>query len=411
MIARIHFLILILICNYSIGNGQITLDNSSNSGTNNGSSLTWSHTNTAGDFMVVSVTTKDKPLTSVTYNGTALTQAGVKVRNSMRVALYYMVAPATGAHNVVVTVSGGNTEIDAGAETYIGVDQASPVSGYVDASGQSSTATVNVTSATGDLVVDAAGPIQTTISVGAGQTQRHNRVGTNNANGSSTEAGAGTVTMSWTLASSKDWCICALSMKRNDPVPIELLNFNANQLGKQVKLDWQTATEINNDYFTIERTADGINFETLDTIDGAGNSIYTLSYYTFDEVPLKGVSYYHLKQVDFNGDFSFSQLRSVNFDGSEIILDSYPNPSVGEDIDITLSGFDGTADMLHIAIYDGLSRLIYQEESNVNPASVKQSVRVSLPDNTKDGMYYITVGYRNKIYHKTHLVKAYTAAY
>ena len=200
-------------------------------------------------------------------------------------------------------------------------------------------------------------------------------------------------------------------MKPNNPVPIELLNFNANQLGKQVKLDWQTATEINNDFFLIERTADGINFETIDTIGGAGNSIHTLSSFTFDEVPLKGVSYYHLKQVDFNGDFSFSQLRSVNFDGSEIILDSYPNPSFGEDIDITLSGFDGTADMLHIAIYDGLSRLIYQEESNVNPASVKQSVRVSLPDNTKDGMYYITVGYRNKIYHKTHLVKAYTAAY
>ncbi len=389
---------------------KLPIDNSSNSGTNNGSSLTWSHTNTAGDFMVVTVTTKDKSISSVTYNGVGLTQAGTITSNSMRVALFYLVAPATGAHNVVVTAS-GSTEIDAGAETYIGVDQATPVGAAVTASNQSATATVTVVSAAGELVVDAVGVIQTTVTVGAGQTQRHNRVGTNNANGSSTEAGAASVTMSWTLPTSKYWGIVALGMKPNNPVPIELLNFNANQLGKQVKLDWQTATEINNDFFLIERTADGINFETIDTIGGAGNSIHTLSYFTFDEVPLKGVSYYHLKQVDFNGDFSFSQLRSVNFDGSEIILDSYPNPSFGEDIDITLSGFDGTADMLHIAIYDGLSRLIYQEESNVNPASVKQSVRVSLPDNTKDGMYYITVGYRNKIYHKTHLVKAYTAAY
>jgi hypothetical protein len=170
------------------------------------------------------------------------------------------------------------------------------------------------------------------------------------------------------------------------PMPIKLLEFNAQQLGQQVKLDWKTATEINNDYFTLERTTDGTHFETFDTIEGAGNSIHNLSYTGFDETPLKGTSYYRLKQVDFNGDFTFSKLRAVNFNGDEAVLGAYPNPFSGKDIAVTLSGFDGITDVLNIVVCDALGRLVFNGTQEVSPAATRCSVSISLPDNVAHGI-------------------------
>ena len=95
-------------------------------------------------------------------------------------------------------------------------------------------------------------------------------------------------------------------------LPIKLLYFRANYNGTTVDLNWSTTTEINNDYFTIERSADAINFEPILAKDGAGNSSQTLFYATVDNSPLNGVSYYRLKQTDFNGDFAYSTIVSIN---------------------------------------------------------------------------------------------------
>jgi hypothetical protein len=109
-------------------------------------------------------------------------------------------------------------------------------------------------------------------------------------------------------------------------LPIELLQFNAEVAGNEVLTTWVTATELNNDYFVVERTADGITFEEIGVIDGAGNSTQPLSYSFTDTNPLEGVSYYRLKQVDFNGLHSYSSFASVNF-SRENKTTVYPNPS------------------------------------------------------------------------------------
>jgi hypothetical protein len=96
------------------------------------------------------------------------------------------------------------------------------------------------------------------------------------------------------------------------PLPITLVSFDAKLSGKQVNITWTTSTEINNDYFTVERSADGINFERLTQIKGAGNSNFLKNYFFADESPFTGVNYYRLRQTDFDGKSTNSTIKAVN---------------------------------------------------------------------------------------------------
>jgi hypothetical protein len=114
------------------------------------------------------------------------------------------------------------------------------------------------------------------------------------------------------------------------PLPIELVYFAAATAldNKAVNLEWQTASEINNDYFTVERSANGNDWFEVVRVDGAGNSSVLSDYSFIDNEPFSGISYYRLKQTDFDGQFSFSQIRSINISGlenSSVII--YPNPT------------------------------------------------------------------------------------
>ena len=112
-----------------------------------------------------------------------------------------------------------------------------------------------------------------------------------------------------------------------NPLPIELVSFNATlQSDKRVKLDWTTINEVNNDFFTVEKSIDAKNWEKVNSTSGAGNSITTINYVDFDNQPFKGVSYYRLKQTDFNGDYVYSEIRVIELK-KELELRVYPNPA------------------------------------------------------------------------------------
>jgi hypothetical protein len=114
-------------------------------------------------------------------------------------------------------------------------------------------------------------------------------------------------------------------------LPIQLLSFTAKTNDASVQLNWGTANEINNDYFDIERSTDGICFNSVRKINGAGNSAQTIHYSTYDYWPLEGVSYYRLKQTDFDGESSCSDIKAVHFtDKNTVNLKISPNPSSGE---------------------------------------------------------------------------------
>ncbi|MEQ8337900.1 MAG: DUF2341 domain-containing protein [Cyclobacteriaceae bacterium] len=113
----------------------------------------------------------------------------------------------------------------------------------------------------------------------------------------------------------------------SNPLPVELTSFTARPEKNAVKLTWVTATELDNDYFTVQRSIDGMNWEAILEVDGAGTSKETLTYEATDILPLPGAQYYRLKQTDFNGEFSFSPLVFVWFGQDLDPVKIYPNPS------------------------------------------------------------------------------------
>ncbi|MDD5571513.1 MAG: T9SS type A sorting domain-containing protein [Bacteroidales bacterium] len=99
-----------------------------------------------------------------------------------------------------------------------------------------------------------------------------------------------------------------------NPMPIELASFDVSMVDNYVLIEWSTYTEANNDYFTIEKSRDAINYETLITVDGAGNSNELLEYSAVDAAPLPGITYYRLKQTDFNGVHKYFSPEYVNIE-------------------------------------------------------------------------------------------------
>jgi fibronectin-binding autotransporter adhesin len=112
-------------------------------------------------------------------------------------------------------------------------------------------------------------------------------------------------------------------------LPVKLLNFDGKLNARnEVELEWKTATEINNDYFTVERSRDGFVFEPVLNVDGSGNSSSVISYEAVDARPFLGVSYYRLKQVDLNGKAEYSQTIVVVFNRQDpAAMLVYPNPA------------------------------------------------------------------------------------
>jgi len=147
------------------------------------------------------------------------------------------------------------------------------------------------------------------------------------------------------------------------PLPIELAFFDVVTKDENTSLTWSTATELNNDFFQIERSPDGRTFEAIGEVDGAGTSYETLQYAFTDEKPLSGWNYYRLKQVDFDGQFAYSPVRAVLMGKATANSDQlrlFPNPAANE-IFIQSPANIQPGDLLEI--FDQFGRLVLQREA------------------------------------------------
>jgi hypothetical protein len=135
-------------------------------------------------------------------------------------------------------------------------------------------------------------------------------------NGTIVTAGVVTSFSPFTLASSSP----------ANPLPVELVYFRGSLTPENVVLlEWKTASELNNDRFEIERSADGFDFTSLANIAGAGTTSQASNYSYIDMQPLSGTTYYRLKQIDFDGTFTYSHVVSVKRDEDPFRV--YPNPA------------------------------------------------------------------------------------
>jgi hypothetical protein len=181
--------------------------------TGSASSVTQSFTITDADLIVVCTSTVWTSVSGVTYNGVALTEQTSREYSGFGSFIHTLANPATGAHNVVVTLAGAS---DA-TVTIISVKKThntTPVSGPVEAEGTSTSPSVSVSSATGALVIDCLCWYQetATATAGGGQTQRSNQTVGDCGGAVSTKAGAASVSMGWTISASREWAHTAISV-------------------------------------------------------------------------------------------------------------------------------------------------------------------------------------------------------
>jgi hypothetical protein len=146
-------------------------------------------------------------------------------------------------------------------------------------------------------------------------------------NGTTGDTTSGTVEAMTVANTFGPFTLASTSLK--NPLPIEWLNFGVQLKNGIVDIYWQTGNEIDSDYFTVERSGDGQNWEEIAQVEGAGNSFSSRSYYTYDKEPLTGVSYYRIKQTDFNKQYTYSDVRAINVNRSGASTVSiYPNPTL-----------------------------------------------------------------------------------
>lgn len=147
----------------------------------------------------------------------------------------------------------------------------------------------------------------------------------------------------------------------NTPLPVELISFEAKAQTKQVELNWTTSTERNNKLFEIERSENGIDFKNINIVNSKANQgiRYTpINYNAYDEDPIDGVSYYRLKQIDYDESYTYSQLVSVNYSKAKNIqFTVFPNPNKGEFI-ADVSGIENNHNIV-IELHDVRGRLVY----------------------------------------------------
>lgn len=96
-------------------------------------------------------------------------------------------------------------------------------------------------------------------------------------------------------------------------LPVELTHFQATPQGNTTHLTWRTLSETNSDHFQVERSGDGRSFQSFGEVEAAGFSTSAVHYQFTDTAPLPGYNYYRLRQVDFDGSYSFSHIVTVDF--------------------------------------------------------------------------------------------------
>ena len=161
----------------------------------------------------------------------------------------------------------------------------------------------------------------------------------------------------------------------NGALPVTFGFFTAQKLDKSVKLNWTTEQEFNSSHFIIERSADGRTWQPVATLAAAGNSNNHLSYTAYDNLPLNGIGYYRIKQVDKDGKFQVSVVRNVRFDLAYMITVA-PNPAK-DFVTIKMNQITSTSSL--IQFFDGAGNLVFTEKTNqsiinINTASLARGL-------------------------------------
>lgn len=177
------------------------------------------------------------------------------------------------------------------------------------------------------------------------------------------------------------------------PTPVELTTFSARAVRNHVDLEWETASELNNDYFAVERSRNGDTWEVIAKVDGKGTTNEYSTYRWTDTKPSGGVSYYRLKQTDFDGTYEYSETKMVANSLSIDHVKIYPNPVASKTVTI-----ESAHEFENITIYNALGQ-------KYTPVWLQEGSQVKMEvDQLDQGVYVLNILFSNNEVFRERLV-------
>lgn len=181
-----------------------------------------------------------------------------------------------------------------------------------------------------------------------------------------------------------------ISIINNAPLPIELSNFLGDRIKDEIRLSWQTNSEIQNKGFEVYRSINNFPFEKIGWIDGNLSSDQK-NYYTFNDLnPGYGINYYQLKQIDLDGTSDNSEIIAVNFDNSDFDIQVFPNPT---DQRFSIRIKNPLLQIMKVQIHDNLGLKIWESQVTSEESNWTKELEIK-----KNGLYLITVQIGSEIY-------------
>ena len=171
-----------------------------------------------------------------------------------------------------------------------------------------------------------------------------------------------------------------------NPLPVSLLSFTATLLDNTVNIKWSTANEINNDFFTIEKSVNGIEWTAIATIDAVESNQNVNFYETTDLSPVNGIQYYRLKQTDLNGQSKYYDKAFVNLTPSKPEIVAYPNPC-SDVLSVNLK----TSEQSDLKLLNAFGQIVYSEST-----SEQSQVKIDLTQ-LPAGVYVLEVAVNNEV--------------
>ena len=190
--------------------------------------------------------------------------------------------------------------------------------------------------------------------------------------------------------------------------PVELISFTANAQEQTVQLVWETATEINNDYFEVRRSVDGINFKKIGEVAGNGNTVDVIRYEFVDQMPVSGISYYQLKQVDFDGAHEYSDKISVEWINAGFVagfveVNLYPNPAPQGQAKLKVTGLRPHS-MVTFKLLDMFGKPYMQQVIETNQLG-QEGYMIQPRTRLSAGVYVVSVQQGSEVHQKTLIVR------
>ncbi|MBK9284459.1 MAG: T9SS type A sorting domain-containing protein [Sphingobacteriaceae bacterium] len=188
------------------------------------------------------------------------------------------------------------------------------------------------------------------------------------------------------------------------PLPVELVNFTATPLQKNIELNWSTLSEKNFDYFELQKSKDATNFKTIAHIKSKSTNLISntkLNYNFIDELPYEGMNYYRLNQVNTDKSSSFSEVISIPFlNPKQIQFNIYPNPNSGEFV-ADISGIENNHQVT-INVTNTEGKQVYSKDFFINNS---EKINIVPKEKLANGLYTCTLIIEEISYSKKVLIK------